>query len=99
MSSLTQADEQAEDFPAAVSNVDNYSGVRREVWDHTEETRKDPTRNLTSLHSRVNRSRERHRHSPASKLSSVIGGTSGTSTRTRYSLLQIIHEAQPVSRV
>ncbi len=99
MSSLPEPDDPAVISPDAISGVENYPGITREAWEQTEKTRKDTTRNLASFTSRVNRARERHSHSPPSKLRSVLSETSGTSMRTRYSLLQIIHAAQPVSRV
>ena len=99
MSSLLETDQLDGDFPAAISRVENYPSVTSEEWDHTDEPRSNSTRKLTRLNPRVDRARERHSHGPPSKLSSIISETSGTSMRTRYTLLQIIHAAQPVSRV
>ena len=95
MSSLPEADELVGTFPAAISGAENYPGITLEACEQTAETRN----NLARLNSRVNRARERHSNSAPSNLRSVVSETSGTSTSTRYSLLQIIHAAQPVSRV
>ena len=99
MSSLLEADELLGDFPSAISTVENYPSVTREKRYETDEPRNGGKRDLARLSASVDRARERHSHSPPSKLSTVLAETSGTSMRTRYALLQIIHAAQPVSRV
>ena len=114
MSSLLEAADLADITPASISGVETYPGFRPEAWEQTEETLTleasvvgeddeeselagNNTGNLAGLNSRPGRSRQRH--SPPSKLTSMLSETPGGSTRTRYSLLQIIHAAQPVSRV
>src|SRR4029079_4357597 len=73
---------------------DNSPGQSRRL-----ELAENSAHNLTTLNSRARRAPGRRRHLPPSKLKSMLSETFGSSTRTRYSLLQIIHAAQPVSRV